>query len=151
MKKILLLISFFALASIIFYACKKEEVNNQQFVQNYIVGKWPLKAIIYINTKNGIVIKDDTVYYGLDSPKVVLKVDTVQFTAEGRYIQKINTDTLNYTVDATGDNITYSRDTIGTWKIKFLRLKSIILSQDKTEKKGSDTFNYYKEQQLIRN
>ncbi|MEJ5992917.1 hypothetical protein WG904_00710 [Pedobacter sp. Du54] len=149
MKKIPRLIFLFALASIIFNACKEEEINNQQFVQNYIVGKWPFKAMIYINRKNGTITKNDTVIYGLDSPNVVLKLDTVQFTAEGKYIQK-NVDTLNYTIDATGDNITYSRDSIGTWNIKFLRLKSIILTQEKTEKIGLDTYSYYKEQQLIK-
>ena len=147
MKKIILL---FALVATLFQACKEEVVSNQQFVQNFVVGKWPLKAMIYIDRKNGAIVKNDTVIYGLDSPKRVLKVDTVQFTAEGKYIQK-KVDTLNYTIDAIGDNITYNRDTIGTWKINFLRLKSIILSQEKTEKKGSDTFIYYKEQQLIRN
>ncbi len=150
MKKILALISFFALASIVFYACKEEDVvTNQQFVQNYIVGKWPFKAMISINKKNGVIIKNDTLIYGLDSATRV--VDTVRFTAEGKYIQKNKTDTLGYTIDATGDNIIYSRDSIGKWKINFLRIKSIILSQEKSEKQGSDTFIYYKEQQLIRN
>lgn len=146
MKKIILL---FAFTAALLCACKEEEINNQQFVQNYIVGKWPLKAMIYITTKNGALIKNDTVIYGLDSPNVALKLDTVQFTAEGKYIQK-KIDTLSYTLDASGDNITYSRDSIGTWNIKFLRLKSIILAQEKTEKKGNDTFIYYKEQQLIK-
>ncbi|RZL19781.1 MAG: hypothetical protein EOO89_02300 [Pedobacter sp.] len=149
MKKILVSIALFALASIIFHACKEEEVNTQQFVQNFVVGKWPLKAEIFRTTVNGAVTRNDTLIYGLDSPAKVLKLDTVQFTAAGKYIKKA--DTLNYTIDATGDNITYSRDTIGTWKIKFLRLRSIILTQEKTEKKGTDTYIYYKEQQLVRN
>ena len=93
-------------------------------------------------------MRNDTLIYGLDSPAKVLKLDTVQFTAEGKYIKKA--DTIKYTLDETGDNITYNRDTLGTWKIKFLRLKSIILTQEKTEKKGSDTYIYYKEQQLIK-
>lgn len=104
--------------------------------------------MIYINKKNGVITRNDTVIFGLDSPKRV--VDTVRFTTGGKYIQK-KIDTLSYTIDATGDNITYSRDSMGTWKIKFLRLKSIILSQEKTENIGSATFIYYKEQQLIRN
>ncbi len=146
MKKIVL---FLVIVATIFSACKKEEpVSNQQFVQNYIVGKWPFKVLTAITTKNGMRVDSTTkIYGGIDSPRLV--VDTVQFTAEGKYLKK--NDTLNYTINATGDSITYSRDTIDKWKIKFLRLKSIILIQEKTEIKGSDTFIYYKEQQLIRN
>lgn len=143
MKKIILLSAFVA---VLFYACKEEEINSQQFVQNYIVGKWPLKVVIAKTTKNGIITKNDTVIYGLDT---LSKVDTLQYTAAGKYIKKKG-DTLNYTIDNAGEHITYNRDSIGTWNIKFLRLKSIILTQEKTEKIGSDTFIYYKEQQLIK-
>lgn len=145
MKKITLL---FAFVAVLFYACKEEEIGNQQFVQNYIIGKWPRKTTILKTTKNGTIILDTTVVYGLDTPNIVLPIDTVQFAADGRCIK--NGDTLNYTLDGTGDNITYSIDSLGTWNIKFLRLKSIILTQEKTEKKGSDTFIYYKEEQLIK-
>ena len=146
MKKIVL---FLVSVATIFSACKKEEqVSNQQFVQNYIVGKWPFKVLTSITTKNGLRIDSTTkIYGGLDT--LLKVVDTVQFTADGKYIKK--KDIVQFTIDETGDNIIYSRDSIGTWKIKYLRLKSIILTQEKTEKKGSDNFVYYKEQQLIRN
>lgn len=145
MKKIILL---FAFVITIFYACKEEVVGNQQFVQNYIIGKWPRKTAINITKKNGVEIKNDTIIYGLDSPNIVLLVDTVRFAANGICIK--NGDSLNYAIDGTGDNITYSIDSLGKWNIKFLRLRSIILTQEKTEKKGSNTFIYYKEEQLIK-
>ncbi len=148
MKKATFSFVFFALASIVFYACKDEEIGNQQFVQNHIIGKWPHKQTIIITKKNGVETENDTLVYGLDSPAVVLPVDTVQFLADGRCIK--NGDTINYTVDGEGKNITYSKDSIGTWFIQFLRLRSIILTQQRTEKQGSDTFIYYKEEQLIK-
>jgi hypothetical protein len=148
MKNLFFFIVLFALASILFYACKEEEINDQQFVQNYFVGRWPVKARIAINVKNGDTILNDTTLY---APIDTLgdKMDTVAFTSDGKYIK--NGDTLsNYSIDGTGDNISYSNDLMGTWNIKFLRLKSIILTQEKTEKKGPDTFLYYKEEQLIK-
>jgi len=148
MKKIFFSVILFACTAILFYACTKEEVNNQQFVKNHFVGKWPLKKAIFKTTKNGIIIVNDTLVYGLDSPSVVLPIDTVQFTIDGKCIK--NGKNLNYTIDEKGDNISYSIDSIGTWHIKFLRLKSIILTQEKTEIKGSDTFIFYKEEQLIK-
>ena len=148
MKKYIFSVTFFALSAILFYACKEEEIGNQQFVQNYMVGKWPHKTTILKTIKNGTTILDSTIIYGLDTPNIVLPIDTVQFAADGKCIK--NGEALNYTIDDTGDNITYSVDSLGTWKIKFLRLKSIILTQEKTEKKGSDTFIYYKEEQLIK-
>ena len=138
MKKIIL----FVFVSIILYACKEEEVSTQQFVQNFIVGKWPHKATVLITRKNGAITKNDTLVYGLDSPAIERPLDTVQFTALGKYVK--NRDSINYTIDSEGKNITFARDTIGTWNIKFLRLRSIILVQEKTEKVGSDTFIYLK-------
>ena len=139
---------FFAAVTVIFYACQKEEVNSQQFVTNHFIGKWPLKKAIFKTTKNGIVTVNDTLIYGLDSPAIFRRVDTVRFTDDGKCVKR--GQALSYTIDATGDNLTYSIDSIGTWNIKFLRLKSIILTQEKTEKKGPDTFIYFKEEQLIK-
>ena len=139
---------FFAVVALVFYACQKEEVNSQQFVTNHFIGKWPLKKAIFKTTKNGIVTANDTLIYGLDSPAIVRRVDTVRFTDDGKCIKR--GQALSYSIDANGDNLTYSSDSIGTWNIKFLRLKSIILTQEKTEKKGSDTFIYFKEEQLIK-
>ncbi|MGF1922805.1 MAG: hypothetical protein ACQUHE_01400 [Bacteroidia bacterium] len=147
MKKLAFSIAFFALASIIFYACKEEEVSNQQFVQNHIIGKWPLKRSISIIKKNGIETENDTLIYGKDSTS--LPIDTVQFLADGTFIRNKD-DSFKYAVDGEGNRIIFSRDSIGTWFIKFLRRQSIILTQERTENTGSDTFIYYKEQQLIK-
>ncbi len=149
MKKITLSVVLFALASVLLYACKEDEISNQQFVQNYFAGKWPRKTAIFKTTKNGAVIENDTLVYGLDSPALALVVDTVQFTADGNCIK--DGKTLNFTIDELGDNITYSNDSIGTWNIKSLRKKSIVLTQEKTQTTGADTFIYYKEEQLVRN
>lgn len=148
MKKISLLIALFALTSIIIHACKKEEVSNQQFVQNYIVGKWPLKKAVNITIKNGDTTVNDTINYGIGTPTTALPIDTMLFTADGKYTKK--GQTVTYTIDETGDNISYKTTPAETWHIKYLRLKSIILMQEKTEKIGSDSFIYYKEQQLIK-
>lgn len=148
MRKSFFLVTLFTFAAILFYACKKEEVGTQQFVQNYIIGKWPRKIAVNITKKNGDTIKNDTLFFGLDSPSVVLLVDTVQFAADGTGFK--NGNAIQYTIDGDGENIIYIPDSLGTWNIKFLRTKSIILTQEKTEKKGPDTFIYYKEEQLIK-
>ncbi|HTM97644.1 MAG TPA: hypothetical protein VL088_02820 [Pedobacter sp.] len=149
MRKYIFSIILFAFAAVIFFACKKEEINDQQFVKNHFIGKWPLLKTINMTTKNGDTIMNDTIYYGLSAPNVVLPIDTLVFTKEDKYVKK--GDTVNYTIDETGDHISFKTTPVETWKIKYLRIKSIILSQEKTEKKGSDAFIYYKEEQLIRN
>lgn len=134
------------LACLFFFACKEEEIGTQQFVQNHIIGAWPHKISVNIVKKNGVEIEKATIRYGIDAPYLV--VDTVKFLADGYCIK--NGDTVKYTVDGEGKNISYTKDSLGTWFINYLRLKSISLTQEKTEKKGSDTFVYYKEEQLIR-
>ncbi len=131
-----------------FFACKEEEVSDQQFVKNHFIGKWPLKLTINITSKNGDTTINDTTFYGLDTPNIVLPVDTLLYTPENKYIKK--GEVFEYSIDETGDHISYTTTPAETWKIKYLRLKSIILTQEKTEKKGSDTFIYYTEEQLIR-
>lgn len=131
-----------------FLACKEEEVSDQQFVKNHFIGRWPLKLTINITSKNGDTTINDTIFYGLDKPNIVLPVDTLMYTPENKYIRKGKA--VEYAIDETGDYISYTTTPAETWKIKYLRLKSIILTQEKTEKKGSDTFIYYTEEQLIR-
>ena len=144
MKKIIL----FVFIAIILNACKEEEVSSQQFVQNYIIGKWPVKRAVFKTTVNGVVTVNDTLIYGLDSPAVVLEVDTMQFAADGKCVKK--GEVLNYTIDETGDNITYSDPALGKWNITYLRIKNIILTQERSEKKGNDTYIYFKEEQLVK-
>ena len=148
MKKIIFSITSLL---IILSACKKEVINDQEFVKNHFIGKWPLKVSIKITVKNGDTIVNDKIIYGLDTPVVTVPtppIDTLLFTADGKYTKKGMT--VNYEIDATGDNISYSTTPPSTWKIEYLRNTSIILTQRRTEKVGADTFNYYVEEQLIK-
>ncbi|RZK42793.1 MAG: hypothetical protein EOO90_05570 [Pedobacter sp.] len=144
--------SFLCLLAVVamFYACKKEPVDSQEFVKNHFLGGWPLKKEISITRENGIIIKNDTLEFGLDSPNVVLPLDTVQFTAEGLSIRNKGKDTVSYTIDATGDNITYSLASMGTWNIKTFQWRNIVLTQEKREVSGSNVIIYYKEEQFVR-
>ncbi|MES2650267.1 MAG: hypothetical protein V4663_00935 [Bacteroidota bacterium] len=147
MKKISFSVSLFILAAIIFYACKEEEISTQQFVQNHLIGRWPHKRTVNITKENGVEIKNDTILYGVGSNS--LPIDTVQFLADGSCIK--NGDTIKYTIDGEGKNIIYNKDAIDdTWFIQYLRLTSVLLTQEKTEKKGASTFIYYNEELLIK-
>ena len=85
MKKISFSVIFFVAAVCLFFACKKEEVNDQQFVQNHFIGRWPLKVAIFKTTKNGTLILDSTVNYGVDTPVIAFPIDTILFTNDGKY------------------------------------------------------------------
>jgi hypothetical protein len=139
---------FISLIGLFFFACKEEEISDQSFVKNHFIGKWPLKVAVDITTKNGTITKNDTIFYGIDTPVTAFPLDTLEFTSDDKYLRK--DESFTYTIDETGDNITYTTSPAETWKIKYLRLKSIILTQEKTEKIGNDTFIYYKEEQLIK-
>lgn len=123
-------------------------MDNQQFVENAVRGKWLHKKSISITFKNGVEMANDTIYYGLDSPAVVLPVDTIQFLADGTCIKQ--GQKLSYSIDKAGDYLQYESSPPDTWKIEYLRFRSIILNQETTETKGTDTYRYYKEDQLTR-
>lgn len=132
-----------------FHACKKEDIDIQHFVENHIKGKWPHKLSIAITLKNGVEISNDTTYYGIDRLGIVIPVDTVEYLSAIKCVK--NNDTIPYSIDKTGDYIQYGSDADpDTWKILYLRTKSIILTQEKTEKQGADTYLYYKEERLIK-
>ena len=140
MKKLKFTTLILACIALTFYACKEEEVNSQEFVQKHFIGKWPLKAHIEITVKNKDSIKKDTTLF---SP-----IDTVLFTSDGRY--SIGNIAANYSIDIAGENLSITTTPPTNWKIKFLRNTSIILSRERTEKVGNDTFTYYTEEQLIK-
>ncbi len=148
MRKYILPIILSVFIATTFFACKEEEVSDQQFVKNHFIGKWPLKLTVNLTVKNGDTTINDTTFYGLDTPNIVLPVDTFLYTPENKFIRKAKT--VEYTIDEKGDYISYKTTPSETWKIKYLRLKSIILTQEKSEKKGADNFIYYTEEQLIR-
>jgi hypothetical protein len=130
----------FILTLVLIYACKKEVVNSQDITKNKFIGKWPLKMRVSITIKNNDTIDNDTL--------IVTPVDTLTFTPEGKYTR--GNTTVDYTIDEQGENITYGTTPPTTWNIKFLRIKSIILSQTKTETTGPDRYVYYTEEQLVK-
>lgn len=148
MRKFIIFIILTTLTLSIFYACKKEVIDTQEFVKNHVIGKWPLKKHIEITFKNGDTILNDTTYYS-KTDTLLLPIDTVIFTADGKYTQKDTT--YNYSIYANGDSLSITTSPPTKWNIKFLRLYSIILAQEKTKKIGSDTFIYYTETQLTKN
>lgn len=147
MRRFIVFIVSMILMLSIFYACKKEDINTQEFVKNHLIGRWPLKKHIEITSKNGDTILNDTTYYS-KTDTLLLPIDTVIFMADGKYIQK--DITYNYTVYANGDSLSITTTPPTKWNIKFLRQQSIILAQERTKKTGSDNFIYYTETQLIK-
>lgn len=136
-----------ALFALVIVACKKEDIKSQEVVQKHLIGKWPLKYRVEITYKNNKEISNDTISYLPPSgtPQIV---DTLVFTADGKFTK--DNETVDFKVDETGENITFLSTPPSEWFIKYLRLKSIALSQEKTEKIGNDTFRYYVEEQLIK-
>ena len=140
MKSLRVFILCLSCLAISIYACKKEELNSEDVVKSKFIGKWPLKKHIEINLKNGDTISKDTTTY--------LPIDTLVFTTEGKYI-KAGT-TVDYTIDPSGEKITYSTAPPTTWTIKFLRINSIILTNSRTETIAGNLHTYYIEEQLIK-
>ena len=122
------------------YACKKEVVGDQEFVQNHFVGKWPLKSLVEIKVENGDTTINDTTLY---SP-----IDTLYFTADGNYTK--GNDNAKYSIDATGENLTIATTPAVNWFIKHLRQNSIVLSQETTQTVGTDKIIHYTEQNLVK-
>ncbi|MES2416944.1 MAG: hypothetical protein V4541_02090 [Bacteroidota bacterium] len=147
MRKYFFILTLIVFTLTTFQACKKEEVNTQEFVKNHIIGKWPLKARTETTYKDDIIISDTTFKYPPTDTSTA-PVDTLLFTADGKYTKK--GVTVNYTIDASGEQINYDTSPPSSWKIKYLRNTSIILTQERTEKIGTANFRYYIEEQLIK-
>lgn len=122
------------------YACNKEVVGDQEFVQKHFVGKWPLKSLVEIKVENGDTTINDTTLY---SP-----IDTLYFTADGNYTK--GNDNAKYSIDAAGENLTIATTPEVKWLIKHLRKTSIVLSQETTETIGNDKLIHYTEQNLVK-
>lgn len=125
---------------IAFYACKKEDpIAGADFVKERFIGKWPLKNQVIIEIENfRDTVRNDTIPY--------LPVDTLVYTADGKYTRE--GITVDYTIDAAGENITYNTTPAATWNIKFMRNTSITLTQERTEQVGTTTITIYTEDQL---
>ncbi len=125
---------------LVFYACKKEdEIAGADFAKERFVGKWPLKNQVIIEIENfRDTVRNDTIPY--------LPVDTLVYTTDGKYTRR--GITVDYTIDAAGENITYNTTPAATWNIKFMRNTSITLTQERTEQVGANTITTYTEDQL---
>lgn len=105
-------------------------VNPQTFLQQHLVGKWPLKFRVSLTYNNNIISKTDTI-------SKYNPIDTLLFTADGKY-EKRNKTVLSsgtYSVDESGENITFkSNTTTLTQKFNYVRNTSIglIISETTT-------------------
>lgn len=119
---------FFCIALfILLHGCKKEEVNPQTFVQQHLVGKWPLKFKISTTYTNNIAGNPDTL-------KKYDPIDTLVFTADGKY-QKRNKTVItsgSFSIDEKGENITFSGNPAVTQKFSYVRNTSIGLIVSET-------------------
>ncbi len=121
--KTIALFSFIALLSI--YSCKKEEGNGQEFVQNYIIGKWPLKYNIRTVSNSNFGDKSDTlIRYN--------PIDTLVFTEDGKVkrVNKTIISTMDYSIDATGENITFKGTTTVSLRLVFVRNTSLVIGTE---------------------
>jgi hypothetical protein len=117
------LISLIAILAI--YGCKKEEVNNQQFVQGFIIGKWPLKYNIRTISNANFGDRNDTLI-------TYNPIDTLVFTADGKVSRRNKTviSTMSYSIDETGENITFTGTTATTLKLIYVRSTSLIIGKE---------------------
>lgn len=133
------------LAAVTFiYSCKKEDVNAQELVQKQFIGRWPLKYTIKTIYTNNVAAKPDTITYN--------PIDTLIFTADGKVIKQNKTvlSTGTYSIDATGESITFSGTPAVTQRLSFVRNTSIGLSTETTVTTGTTATKTVIEDQLIK-
>jgi hypothetical protein len=121
---LILMICLFA-----FYSCKKEEVNNQEYVQKFIIGKWPLKYNIRTISNPNFGDKSDTlIRYN--------PIDTLVFTEDGtvKRVNKTLISSMSYSIDEAGENITFKGTTTNTLKLVFVRNTSLIIGTETISK-----------------
>lgn len=120
---------FFCIAAlfILLQACKKEEINPQTFVQQHLVGKWPLKFRISTPYTNNIAGNADTL-------TKYNPIDTLVFTADGKYEKRNKTviATGSFSIDDKGESITFSGNPAITQKFSYVRNTSIGLIVSET-------------------
>lgn len=93
------------------YSCKKEPVDSKLFVERYLTGKWPLRAEIKSTITNNISSPRDTTTF--------TPADTTTFTSDLKFIRRATA--VDFTIDATGENIKFSSTPDSTWHIEYLR------------------------------
>lgn len=142
MAKLKLVFLFLIILGIVGYACKKEPVDSKLFVEKYLVGEWPLKFEIKTAIQNG----NDTISHS-DTTKFT-PADTTTFTSDLKFIR--GTNAVNFSVDATGENITFTSAPDSIWHIGYLRKTSFKLIYIRKENVGNDVISYITERDFAK-
>ncbi|MBB2147053.1 hypothetical protein GM921_16230 [Pedobacter sp. LMG 31464] len=144
MKNLNVILTLLAGLAFTIYGCKKETINAKNLVQQQLIGKWPLKYTIKTIYTNNVAGSPDTVKYN--------PIDTLVFSADGKLVRQNTTviSTGTYSIDGTGDNITFSGTPAITQKLSFVRNTSIGLATETTVTSGSITTKTVVEDQLIK-
>ena len=111
--------------SMVICSCKKEEVDPQTFIQQHLLGAWPIKYNIRTTFTDGIETKRDTL-------TTYNPVDTLVFTAEGQAIRKnkIVISSVGYRIGDDGETITFATSPAITYKFTFVHITSIGLGTE---------------------
>ncbi|RZJ77062.1 MAG: hypothetical protein EOO47_17880 [Flavobacterium sp.] len=145
MKKFSYLLLFVLGFSTLFFACTKEEIDARVFVQQKIIGTWPLKYRIQSIYHDEILKQRDTLNAGL-------QVDTLVFDANGTVVRRYRTilATDTYSIDETATNITFVGPPEVTQKISFVRQNSLGFSTEDTIDSATVKIRTVTEDQLIK-
>jgi hypothetical protein len=139
MSKFKLLPAFLIGIAIVCFACEKVPVDSKIFVERYLTGtdftRWPIQSYVKLELKGKDTLLKDT---------IDLTIDTAIFNTNSKYIK--GTDTVNFAVDAAGENITFSTKPDSTWHIEYLRNSSFKLVHQRGETVNGITTNYKIEQ-----
>ncbi len=111
MRKLMFVLMGLLTIGAIGYSCKKEPVNSKLFVERYLTGKWPLRIEIKTTIKNDTAGRPDTTTF--------TPADTTTFTSDLKFIRRATA--VDFTIDATGENIKFSSTPDSTWHIGYLR------------------------------
>lgn len=114
------------------YACKKEPVDSKLFVERYLIGKWPLRMEISSTITNGTASPRDTTTFN--------PTDTISFTSELKFTRRATT--VDFTVDAAGENIKFSTSPDSTWHIEYLRTGYFKLVYTRKETVGNNVVSH---------
>ena len=129
---------------VIFFGCKDEVIDSQVFVNERLLGRWPLKYRITTVYTNNIAAAPDTVNYN--------PVDTLIFTSDGMATTRNKTviSSSPYSVDARGENITFNQTPPLTLQIRFIRYSSIGFGTETTTKNGANEIRTVIEDHYLR-
>ncbi|MFN0291307.1 hypothetical protein [Pedobacter helvus] len=139
MSKIKFVLLGLVCIGIVGYACKKEPVNSQLFVERYLTGtdftRWPIQSYVRLELKNTDTLVKDS---------IDLPVDTAVFNTNLKFIKGV--DTIGFSIDETGDHITFSTQPDSTWIIEYLRPSTFKLVHERKETIGTEVTTYKIEQ-----